>query len=496
MPCFRPEATPVIRKPGRSEVLKNAVREFNPMNALILFIGLVLFLSPHLSAQEKFYNMYNRGLKYLERADWLRALEELKAASSLEYEDKKNKRTYGTHFIEYFPHREMGVAYFQLGECDNAKRELELSLAYASTGRANEFLAKCNGGYTAVVENKASEKQRELERQKEQEQQARIQKELDEQKEKLRQEQEKQEKERKRMEQMKNEEEKRKELQRQKDTQKKLDAERERIKAEQENLEKERKRISESTKKMAAAGGILLGGLTYDASKIPQVGSRLSLAVLPFQNKGDARGLGEGVSEKLVTQLVNLRRFKVIERDQIDKITKEQNFNLTDNVDEATAAKVGKIIGADVIVLGSINVTTGFAKVSARLIDTETAEAIVAKEKGTEATDLQSIEKKVEELAISIYNEIPLLIGLVIKFDSDESIYIDIGTDKGIRKGTKCVAYREGDEIIHPITKQSLGRKVTPVGELVITQVQEQFSIARIVQSQNKMQVGDKVMIK
>jgi TolB-like protein len=457
------------------------------------FLIFILFLPlARLQAQDKFYNYYDRGSKYLEKGDWLRALEEFKSAASLEYEDKKNKRTYGTHFIEYFPHREMGVAYFQLGECDNARRELELSLAYIKSNRAVDFLSRCGStsGFAGVV----VDKEKELQKQKELERQAQIQKQLEEQNEKLRRDQERQEQERKRMEQLKNEEEKKKEIKRQAETQKKLDEERARIKGEQEKLEKA-KRLMEASK-AAVSSSATLAGLLYDISKFPQVGSHLSVAVLPFQSKGEGTGLGAEISEKLTTQMVNLRRFKVLEREQMDKVMQEQNFSLSDNVDPSTVKKVGKILDADVLVVGSVNVVSGFAKVSARLIDVETSETIVAKEKETQSTDLQSIEKKVEELAVAIYNEIPVLEGLIINPESDESIYIDIGSNRGMRKGTKCVAYREGDEIIHPITKQSLGRKVTPLGEIVITQVQEQFSIGKVVKSEGKLKTGDKILIK
>jgi len=46
-----------------------------------------------LNALEKFYNYYDNGLEYMEKGDWLRAIEEFKSASSLEFEDAKKKRT-------------------------------------------------------------------------------------------------------------------------------------------------------------------------------------------------------------------------------------------------------------------------------------------------------------------------------------------------------------------------------------------------------------------
>ncbi len=107
--------------------------------AFSVIVSLFLGFAPGFS-QTKFYNYYDAGLEYIEKQDWLRAIEELRSAASLEFEDADMKRMYGTRFIEYFPHRELGVAYYNLKEFDDARKELELSIAYSSTGRAEEYL--------------------------------------------------------------------------------------------------------------------------------------------------------------------------------------------------------------------------------------------------------------------------------------------------------------------------------------------------------------------
>src|SRR5208337_4640275 len=43
-----------------------------------------------------------------------------------------------------------------------------------------------------------------------------------------------------------------------------------------------------------------------------------------------------------------------IERNAIDKILNEQNFANSDRVDSSTAAKIGKILGVDAVIMGSI----------------------------------------------------------------------------------------------------------------------------------------------
>jgi curli biogenesis system outer membrane secretion channel CsgG len=64
--------------------------------------------------------------------------------------------------------------------------------------------------------------------------------------------------------------------------------------------------------------------------------------------------VGKGISDLLVQQLVTDGKFSVIERNAIDKILNEQNFANSDRVDPTTAAKIGKILGVDAVIMGSI----------------------------------------------------------------------------------------------------------------------------------------------
>jgi curli biogenesis system outer membrane secretion channel CsgG len=64
--------------------------------------------------------------------------------------------------------------------------------------------------------------------------------------------------------------------------------------------------------------------------------------------------VGKGISDLLVQQLVTDGKYSMIERNAIDKILGEQNFGNSDRVDAATAAKIGKVLGVDAVVMGTI----------------------------------------------------------------------------------------------------------------------------------------------
>ena len=64
--------------------------------------------------------------------------------------------------------------------------------------------------------------------------------------------------------------------------------------------------------------------------------------------------IGKGISDMLIDKLVNDGSFRVIERNQIDKILNEQNFANSNRADTATAAKIGHILGVDAVITGDI----------------------------------------------------------------------------------------------------------------------------------------------
>jgi curli biogenesis system outer membrane secretion channel CsgG len=64
--------------------------------------------------------------------------------------------------------------------------------------------------------------------------------------------------------------------------------------------------------------------------------------------------IGKGISDLLVTYLVKDGTYSVIERKALDKIMSEQNFSNSDRANPNSAAKIGKLLGVDAIIVGSI----------------------------------------------------------------------------------------------------------------------------------------------
>lgn len=95
-------------------------------------------------------------------------------------------------------------------------------------------------------------------------------------------------------------------------------------------------------------------------AKAHEAGKLRRIAVLPFAGRG-----GNQVSTEAEALLVNIRvsgkpYFEVIERASLENIMREQNLHLTGAVEEETAVTVGKLVGAEGIILGTV--TTNVAE--------------------------------------------------------------------------------------------------------------------------------------
>ncbi|MDR3312273.1 MAG: CsgG/HfaB family protein, partial [Spirochaetaceae bacterium] len=74
--------------------------------------------------------------------------------------------------------------------------------------------------------------------------------------------------------------------------------------------------------------------------------------------------------------------FVLIDRSQLDQLRREQNFQMSGEVDDDTAVSIGKVVGANAIITGSVTGTGDLRRLRLRAIHTQTAQVLaVASEK-------------------------------------------------------------------------------------------------------------------
>lgn len=125
--------------------------------------------------------------------------------------------------------------------------------------------------------------------------------------------------------------------------------------------------------KLDAAARELLAG--YRAKK--GAAARPVVAVFTFGSGGRGRA-GVAVSELLTHRLLALPDVVVVERSELRRVLEEQSLQASAAVDPESAVKVGRLLGAGLLVLGSVEKLGGRYGINARAVDAETGEVASA----------------------------------------------------------------------------------------------------------------------
>ena len=271
--------------------------------------------------------------------------------------------------------------------------------------------------------------------------------------------------------------------------------------------------------------------------------------------------IGKGITDILVEKLVNGGAFSVIERKALDTIINEQNMSNSDRFDSNSAAKIGRLLGVDAIITGSITqfgrddkstsiggeavggVTRRFGiggvgrkqskavvAVTARIINTDTAEILsVATGKGESkrsgttllgsggnwnnaaggGIDMRSsnfantilgeaVGEAVDSLASQLQtnsgkvttHEVKIE-GLVADATGGELI-LNVGSKAGVKVGDRLKVVRTGREIRDPASGKVIRRVEEPLGEVVITEVDELSAVGKY-NGTAPVKVGDRI---
>ena len=103
------------------------------------------------------------------------------------------------------------------------------------------------------------------------------------------------------------------------------------------------------------------------------------LAIVYFDNSGGEPSmdkLKKGLADMLITDLSNVNMLDIVERDKLETILKEQKLSSSKDFDPNTAAKVGKLLGAQIILTGGYFEMMGSLRIDARFIDVQTGKIL------------------------------------------------------------------------------------------------------------------------
>ncbi|MEO6953517.1 MAG: CsgG/HfaB family protein [Polyangia bacterium] len=115
--------------------------------------------------------------------------------------------------------------------------------------------------------------------------------------------------------------------------------------------------------------------LAFVALLAPQTAHATSaaVAVMPFHDLSGGKGnIGEAIRETVTSDLREVGGLKVIERSNLDKVLSEQNLQgKKGEIDQLTAVKVGKLVGATLLVAGAYQRAGNTVRLTARFVNVE-----------------------------------------------------------------------------------------------------------------------------
>ncbi|MBI5787552.1 MAG: hypothetical protein HZA78_01665 [Candidatus Schekmanbacteria bacterium] len=234
--------------------------------------------------------------------------------------------------------------------------------------------------------------------------------------------------------------------------------------------------------------------------KIPRVktiGSRMCISIPPFRQKGLESSLQDVIYDKLIAAFINQQRFNLVERARLEEILLEQKLSRTELVKQSAVMKLGRIVAADAVMIGTVYESEQSIEIYARLIDTDTGVIIEAKDVWSEDKSQEKINLLTEGLALKFKSSFPLVEGLIVNRSRD-NVMQDLGVQMGMKPYRKLLVYREDEPVVHPVTRQNLGSDSEELGEVMVKKVFSNISRGDILRenADKKIEAKDKVIAK
>lgn len=125
-----------------------------------------------------------------------------------------------------------------------------------------------------------------------------------------------------------------------------------------------------------------------------------NLSIPGAENPGfNLDDMGELLSSKIIEALNRESDLTIVERERLVLALEELNIGSTSLVDETTRLKVGKIVGAKMMVLGGYMVVGEQMRLDLRLVEVETGKILSAAQRIVAASDMSAWLKAAEEAA-------------------------------------------------------------------------------------------------
>jgi hypothetical protein len=197
----------------------------------------------------------------------------------------------------------------------------------------------------------------------------------------------------------------------------------------------------------------------------------LTVAVFDFESKDEAvRDLGPKVAVLLNANLSAEPQLITVERAELEKIVSEQELGLSGTVSSDTAAKVGNVTGAKVLVTGRVFKADSELIIVAKIIGTETSRVYGELVKGSVKASLPDLCAELgKKIAADVTRKAGTLIAKVeTRENRIEKIKKELGDKKRPTVSIKIAEQHFGQRVIDPAAETELSLILQQCGFTVV----------------------------
>jgi len=271
-----------------------------------------------------------------------------------------------------------------------------------------------------------------------------------------------------------------------------------------------------------------------DTQPLTYSGPKQVVAVLPFDNR--VRGvpenwkLGEGLSEILITELLDSGRFLLVERDSIQDIVKEQEIGMSGLVRQETAVATGQLSGAQFMIKGAITEfnaqsgggglsiafregevgvksRTAYVGIDVRIVDNLTGQiyssynasgtatsrgaSAAASISGSDDLKIGASAFYSTALGIATRQAVEKIVAFILEESADipwqgaviqsrgSNVFVNRGESANVREGNVFKIYSKGEPLIDPETGFNLGSDEEYLCDITVTRLMPKFCSGR-----------------
>ena len=151
---------------------------------------------------------------------------------------------------------------------------------------------------------------------------------------------------------------------------------------------------------LVAPGPCAAAGTAPPAAATPGPAPGPTVAVLYFDYAGKDEQLGvlrKGLAQILTSDLSSVQGVRLVERTRLEEVLAELKLNHSPQIDPTSAARVGKLLGAQYLVMGGYFDLMGMLRADARVVEVETGRVIQSVGATGKPGDFLSLEQKLSE---------------------------------------------------------------------------------------------------